>query len=253
MIIEYHRPKTMAEGLDLLARETPETVPLGGGTVLNAPSERQVAVVDLQELSLDEITSLGSTLQIGAAATLQALLETGGLQPALQKALRHEMGYNLRQSGTVAGGLVSGNGRSPMLAAMLALDAGLVWQPGDKEQSLGEFLPLREEKWIGLLISEVRISMLPRLAYEYVARSPADRPIVLAIAARWNSGRTRIVLGGFGKAPLTIVDGEANQGVLEAAEAAYLTAEDAWASAEYRAEMAKVLVGRCLDQVSFVA
>lgn len=252
MIIEYLRPKTLAEGLELLARETPTTVPLGGGTVLNAPSDRQVAVVDLQDLGLDGIDPLGSVLHIGATATLQALLETDGLQPALKRALRHETSYNLRQSGTVAGGLVSGNGRSPLLAAMLALDTGLIWQPGDQEQNIGEFLPLRAEKWPGLLIAEVRISLQPKLAYEYVARSPADRPIVLAAAARWGSGRTRIVLGGYGKAPLTIVDGEANEGVLDSAEAAYLTAVDAWASAEYRAEIAKVLVGRCLEQVSAV-
>jgi CO/xanthine dehydrogenase FAD-binding subunit len=98
------------------------------------------------------------------------------------------------------------------------------------------------------LITKVTISLQTALTYHYVARTPADRPVVCAAAARWPSGRTRIVLGGFGKAPQTILDGEANDGVLEAAEAAYLTAEDQWASAEYRSHTAKVLVRRCLEQ-----
>jgi CO/xanthine dehydrogenase FAD-binding subunit len=87
------------------------------------------------------------------------------------------------------------------------------------------------------------------LSYAYSARSAADKPIVCAAAARWPSGRTRIVLGGFGKAPLLVMDGEANEGLLEAAEAAYLTAGDQWASAEYRSETAGVLVERCLNEL----
>jgi CO/xanthine dehydrogenase FAD-binding subunit len=249
MILEYYRPKNVDEALELLARTSPPAVPLGGGTVLNAPSDRQVAVVDLQDLGWDQIEPAGRVLNIGATARLQALLETSVLQPALQQAIRLESGYNLRSSGTAAGGLVSAGGRSPYLAAMLALDALLVWLPGDVEISLGEFLPLRGGEWPGKVISGVRISTQTELTFHYIARSPADRPIVCAAAARWPSGRTRIVLGGFGKAPLTILDGEANEGVLEAAEAAYLTAGDEWASAEYRSKMAVVLVRRCLDQL----
>jgi len=247
MIIEYHRPQTLEETLDLLARPTPVTVPLGGGTVLNAPSDRQVAVVDLQGLGLNKIELRGRTLNLGATVTLQQLLEGPDLQPALAEAVRHETAYNLRQSGTIAGSLVSGGGRSPFLTAMLALDAELHWEPGSHTQPLGEFLPLRNGTWPGSLIPQVTISLQPDLAYHYAARTPADQPLVCAAAARWPSGRTRIVLGGYGKAPLTILDGEANKGLLDAAEAAYLTAEDQWASAEYRSHTARVLVKRCLE------
>ena len=119
-------------------------------------------------------------------------------------------------------------------------------------QPLGEFLPLRGGEWPGKLISEIRINTQVDLSFEYIARSPADKPVMIAAAARWPSGRTRIVLGGYGKAPLTILDGEANEGVLEAAEVAYLTAGDQWASAEYRSEMAKVLAERCLAELNNV-
>ena len=41
----------------------------------------------------------------------------------------------------------------------------------------------------------------------------------------------------------------ANHGVELAARSAYLSAGDEWASAEYRSEMAGVLVKRCLRRV----
>jgi len=246
MIVEYYRPETLEEAISLLSQTTPKTKPLGGGTVLNAPAAEDYAVVDLQGLGWNSIEQKGRDLFIGATVTLQSLLDTEGIQPALAEAIRLQATYNLRQTGTVAGGLVSADGRSPFLSVMLALDAALVWQPGDVEQPLGEFLPLRVGIWPGKLISAIRINTQVQLAFEYIARSPADKPVMIASAARWSSGRTRIVLGGYGKAPLTILDGEANDGVLEAAEVAYMTAGDEWATAEYRAEMAKVLAARCL-------
>lgn len=249
MIQEYYRPETLKEALTLLSRETPKTVPLGGGTVLNAPGEQPPAVVDLQALDWGGIEQKGREILIGATATLQQLLETGEIQPALAEAIRLEAALNLRQMGTVAGALVSGGGRSPYLTVLLALDATLVWQPGDMTVPLGEFLPLRDGVWPGKLISEVRFSVQTRLTYAYSARSAADKPIVCAAAARWPSGRVRIVLGGYGKAPLLVMDGEANEGLLEAAEAAYLTAGDQWASAEYRSKTAGVLVERCLNEL----
>ena len=71
MIIEYLRPETLEETLRLLARTEPKTVPLGGGTVLNAPSDQQVAVVDLRNLGLNKMETKGRSLEIGATTTLQ--------------------------------------------------------------------------------------------------------------------------------------------------------------------------------------
>lgn len=249
MILEYHRPDTMEEALRLLAREMPKTYPQGGGTVLNAPADAEYAVVDLQNLGLDAIEQKGSQLKIGAAATLQALMAWKDIQPDLAEVIRLTSGFNLRRAGTTAGALVSGDGRCPFLAAMMALDAKLIWQPDAVEQPLGEFVHLRNGEKPGMLISHVELSLQPKLAYEYVARTPADQPVVCAAVARWASGRTRIVLCGYGKAPQVVMDGEANEGVLDAVEAAYLTADDDWASGEYRASAARTLTARCLEAV----
>jgi CO/xanthine dehydrogenase FAD-binding subunit len=245
MILEYHRPETLEEALKLLGRKTPRTVPLGGGTVLSAPSEEGVAVVDLQALGLNQVEKQGNTLRIGAAATLQILLDTEGIPEALAKAIRHEAAYNLRQSASVAGALVASDGRSPFAVAMLALDAQLTWQPGDMVQGLGDYLPLRGEA-PGLLVTHISIPLNARLAYEYVARTPADLPIVAVAVAQWPGGRTRMALGGWGKAVFMALDGQDATGMPIAAENAALNAGDEWASAEYRMDVAKTLSARAL-------
>ena len=246
MITEYHRPEALETALKLLRRKTPATRPLGGGTILSAPAAESVAVVDLQHLKLNKIALRGKTLHIGATATLQSLLDTDGLQPALPTAINHEATYNLRQVATVAGTLVVAGGRSPFAAAMLALDAQLDIQPKDESLAYGELLALRTEKLRGKLITKINISTAPKLSYQYVARTPADLPIVCIALAQWPSGRTRLAVGGFGAAPVLALDGRDPSGLIEALENALSNASDQWGSAEYRLEAGKALLKRAI-------
>jgi putative selenate reductase FAD-binding subunit len=248
MIIEYHRPKTIDEALVLLARTYLVSVPLAGGTVLNRPNPEPISAVDLQSLGLNSLHSRGNSLELGATLTLQSLLEAPTLPPALGKAILHEATYNLRQAATVAGTLVAAGGRSPFATAMLALDATLSLLPEDNSPlALGDLLPVRTERLRGRLITQIAISLNVRLSYEYVARSPADQPIVCVAAAVWPSGRTRIALGGYGAAPVLAFDGSEAEGAQVAVQSAYSQAEDEWASAEYRREVASILARRCIQ------
>ncbi len=249
MITEYHRPETLEAALKLIRRKKPETRPLGGGTVLSAPSAAPVAVVDLQALKLNKITRKGNSFHIGAAATLQALLETEGIPNALAAAVRHVAAYNMRQVATVAGSLVAADGRSPFAVAMLALDAQLEMQPKDETFGYGDLLALRPQKLQGKLITKVVINSAVQLSYQYVARTPADLPIVSLAMARWPSGRTRLAVGGFGAAPALAMDGKESSGVQEAIENAFSNAGDQWASAEYRLEAAQALAKRAQTEV----
>jgi CO/xanthine dehydrogenase FAD-binding subunit len=258
MIIEYHRPALLEEALRLLERPEPLTLPLAGGTALNQPSPERFAVVDLQGLGLNTLHAKGNFLSLGATLTLQSLLESldeaaargpASLRQALSRCITLEATYNLRQAATVAGTLVAADGRSPFATALLALDATLSLQPGDESLCLGDLLPLRAERLRRRLITRVTLPLNARLAYEVIARTPADRPIVCAAAATWPSGRTRLALGGYGRAPLLALDGTEADGAEIAARSAYSHAEDAWASAEYRQEMAALLAKRCLQAI----
>jgi putative selenate reductase FAD-binding subunit len=250
MIVEYHRPNTLAEALELLARENPRTVPMGGGSVLSQLRKPDIAVVDLQRLGLNRIEKEGQLLHLGAAATLQQVLESQFIPPAIHDALRvslvREAALNTRQVATVAGSVVSCDGRSPLVTALLALDGRLVWVPGDEVQSLGDYLPLRAEFDGRRLIVSMRFPLNATLRFESVARSPMDRPVVCAAIATWPSGRTRVTLGGFGKAPVLAMDGPEQVGAAMAVREAYRFAGDEWASAAYRMDTAGKLVQRMM-------
>ncbi len=253
MVIEYNRPKTLDEALSLLSRKGIKTLPLGGGTILNQPSTERYAVVDLQSLGLDTIQARGNTLTLGATVTLQKALESGRLPDRLDKVIRHEASYNLRQVATLAGTLVSADGRSPFATALLALDAALeIKSASDPSEriSLGDLLPVRGERLAGRLITSVTLPLNIQLVYEYVSRTPEDLPIVCVALARWPSGRTRLVLGGFGEAPLLALDGPEAGGAEVAARDAYSRAGDEWASAEYRQDVAAILTRRCLSTIT---
>lgn len=253
MIREVHRPKTIEEALQLLSRQGTVTVAMGGGTVLNRPSPEPVAVVDLQDLGLDQVEVKGNALSLGATVTLASLLELPELPETLAQVIRLEATYNLRQVATLAGTLIAADGRSPLATALLALDAVLdvVGAGTAVEQfSLGDLLPMRNEKLRGRLVTRLTLPLNARLAYESVARTPADLPVICAAAAIWPSGRTRLALGGFGGAPLVALDGPESQGAEIAARSAYSDAGDEWASAEYRGEMAAVLARRCIEQLA---
>ena len=102
----------------------------------------------------------------------------------------------------------------------------------------------------GKIITKIILPIQTASAYKYVARSPADLPVVAAATALWPSGRTRIVIAGFGNQPVMVFDGPDSEGAEIAARDAYSEAGDQWASAEYRSDVAATLVTRCLSVLS---
>ena len=246
MITEYYRPETLPEALELLKQ--PDTLPLGGGTLLSTLKSASVKVVDLQALGLNTLQKKGNNLEIGATVTLQQLLEGEHTPDALKGALKLEAPLNIRNTATVAGTLVAADGRSTFTTVMLALDAKLtVDGRRSTVDGLGEFLPLRPDNLRGTLITAIQIPLNAKLGFESVARTPADKPIVCAALATWPSGRTRLALGGYGKAPLLAMDGTESEGLDAAAQNAFHEATDECASVEYRMDVAATLAKRCQE------
>jgi CO/xanthine dehydrogenase FAD-binding subunit len=253
----------------------PNTVPLGGGTLLSRPTPFDpaqgkpdpVQVVDLQLLGLNSLNKKGGDLELGATLTLQTLLESEHCPEALKPAIKLEAPINIRNSATIAGTLVTSDGRSPFATALLALDAKIELKSIDKQElanmeaesrepehdiatlGLGEFLPMRSDHLQGTLITSITLPLNTKFAFEFVSRTPADKPIICAALTQWNSGRTRLVLGGYGKSPMLAMDGTEAEGLDAAARNAYHEANDEWASAEYRMDVAAVLAKRCLESM----
>jgi CO/xanthine dehydrogenase FAD-binding subunit len=224
------------------------------------PSADSVEVVDLQALGLNRIKHKGNNLEIGATVTLQQLLEDKNCSAALKSALKLEAPLNLRNAATVAGTIVACDGRSAFVTALLALDAKLTIAHGPQAKNgpssivhgLGDFLPLRPRG----LITSITVPLNVKFAFDYVSRTPADKPLVCVALVLWPSGRTRLAVGGYGKAPMLAMDGTQAESASTipavAAEAAarnaFHEATDEWASAEYRMAVAATLAKRCLEK-----
>ncbi len=247
--LEYHRPQSLAEALSLLDR----AVALGGGTSL-APRRMQLgAVVDLQALPLDHLEVSPTEVTAGATITLEALAQACRSDaPAISQAARSEATFNLRNVATLAGTVVAADGRSPLTTVLLAARASLSLEPRGESAALDSFLDRRDALLTGRIVVAVHVPRPAFLGYLHVGRSPADRPIVCAALARWpEAPRFSAAVGGFARRPILLdelpPDPEA-AGVV--AREAYSGAGDEWASADYRAEVASVLVRRLLQEAN---
>lgn len=248
MILEYQRPKSVDEALELLNRISPVSVPLGGGTALSQNMKDPVAVVDLQAIGLDRIEIQGNSFLIGATVNLQQLMDHSGTAPALKDALRLEATLNTRNSATLAGRLVTCDGSSPLATVLLAMDARLVWLPGEIQVALGDWLPMRQTMKPGKLIAQLVVPTQTTVRFASVGRTPQDRPLVCVAAAIWPSGRTRIALGGAGSSPLLAMDGTDGSGAESATDNAYSHVRSPWVSTYYLKETARQLVHRLLTE-----
>ena len=216
MILEYHRPNGLAEAVQLLNRESPPTVPLGGGNLISRKSAEDFAVVDLQNLSLNKIHADGTVITIGSTATLEDLFLHPAMPDAVKESVHLDATLNTRNTATLGGMIVGGTGESALLTVLLALDARLEWAQDDIQQSLGDFISLKDKFRPGKLIVSIQFSTQVQVRMASVGRSPLDPPFLIVAISRWSSGRTRLALGGKVKKPLLAMDGSAPNGVIEA-------------------------------------
>ncbi len=252
--LTYHRPQSIEEAVELL-----ETgLPLAGGTTLTPIRRSLEAVIDLQDLGLDQYAVHGDVVSFGAALPLQRLYEEmRSLLPPFADSARREAARNLRNQGTFVGAVISGDGRSPLLCAALALDPILQLAPAAEAVSLSQLLERRRSE-PRRLITQVNLNLPEAMAYEQVARAPMDRPMVSAAACRFvdseGNTNTHISLGGFGPQPVSLdvgaleVDADIER-VVEIARSEFAEAGDQWASAEYRSQVAGTLVSRVIREV----
>jgi CO/xanthine dehydrogenase FAD-binding subunit len=245
--LKYFRPKTIEEALSLLEQGSP----LAGGTTLTPNRYRLDTVVDLQDLPLGALESKADMLEAGAGCTLQQIVEADSLVPAaLADACRSEAAWNLRNMATLGGAVVTAAGGSTLAAALLALAAEVHSLPMDRWLPLDEYLEARTSDAGHRLLTGFRWPSSSTLRFIKVGRSPADKPVILAALGRAPDGAYRVVLGGWGPRPIRVLVAEQAlaagdvAGAGRAAAQACAAAGDAWASAEYRAEIAGVLVRR---------
>ncbi len=249
--LQYYRPTTLKEALKLLG----QGIPLAGGTALTPTLKPPQAVIDLQALGLDTIKRTKNEIRVGATVTLQAMIDSGTNFPdALIAACHLEARLNLRNMATLGGTIMSADGRSPLMTALLALDAVVHLEPGGETIHLDQMLNDRLQDRFRSLIIEVAFPRDARLAYDQVSRTPMDRPMICAAVG--GIGDLNVVLGGYGLRPQRVVEaeealkrGDGIDAAGAAADEAFVKADDEWASGEYRGHVAGVLIHRLVTEV----
>jgi CO/xanthine dehydrogenase FAD-binding subunit len=201
MIIEYQRPATLEEAIQLLQRKTPRSVPMGGGTILSKSTKDEIAAIDLQQLGLNKITVTATTLILGATATISMVADDDKVPEYIRNLVRQEATTNIRNAGTLAGTFLSTDGTSVMTPAFLAVDASLIWVPGGAVQKLEEYKETGTAPQDSLLITEIFLDPQWKLAFEVVRKTPRDVPMISVFVARDPSGNERIILAGACKKP----------------------------------------------------
>lgn len=235
----YHRPKTVAEALELLQQEDVHCKILAGGTHLVPTLAADVdEVVDLQATGLDQIENVDGRLTIGAMVRLQAIVDDKTLPPLLRETARRAGPNTFRNQETVGGTIVTASAESELLAALLVHNTNVTVETlaGKRTLPLADFLADVEGGLQDGLLTSVSLDTGGETAHARVARTPEDNPIVAAVARRAGPD-TFLALCGVAATPILV--GRDDLDTLE-------PPADFRGSSQYRKEMALVLARRTL-------
>ncbi|MCX8208151.1 MAG: xanthine dehydrogenase family protein subunit M [Sulfolobales archaeon] len=131
--IEYYRPKTLSEALEILAKVEDSKVIAGGTDLLvdmKTSRVRARVLVDINSVAeLRGIEDGGEFIRIGAATKLQEILESRIVSehlPLLKAAVKSMGSWQIRNLATVGGNLCTASPAADTAPPLLAYDAELV-------------------------------------------------------------------------------------------------------------------------------
>ena len=231
----YHRPQSVEEALRLLVQKGQAGAILAGGTGLVSRLEDDVTdIIDLQATGLDRFDITEDRVSVGSMTRLQTIVENEAVPAVVRDAAKNEGPNTLRHAATVGGTLVGGDWESELYAALLAFDAQVTVQTAGElcEVDLEEFVANEYPDGIVIKVSFARDGVA---AYERVARTPADSPIVAVVGRRDPDGEVKLAFCGVADRPVLLSSDELKM---------LNPPGDFRGSAEYRRTIAGVLAER---------
>ena len=266
----YLRPETLDAAIEALG---PGAVPIAGGTavILHPPPGTRI-LVDVGGVLPAGIQEQDGAFSIGAMTTLTAMLEHPGLAAiydgVLARMLRLVGSPLLRNAATIGGHL--GRGRlSDIIPLLIVLDAAVeVYDGGRERLSLEEYYR-RELHRDRSLVTDVTIPARPprsAAAFHKLSRTHFDLAMLNG-AVRIGLGEDRTVDDArvvVGETPAlgtripeveaflrgTLLTSETIEAAAGTARASVPVGTDSRASAEYRTQLAGVVVARCLTEAA---
>ncbi|PWV98163.1 carbon-monoxide dehydrogenase medium subunit [Hoeflea marina] len=255
----YHRASSVEEAVGLASEDAKYLA--GGQTLIPTMKQRLAAPSDLIDLrhvaAMQGIKVEGDKVRIGAAVThaeVAASAAVRGVCAALCDLAAHIGDPHVRHMGTIGGSIANNDPAADYPAALLALKADIITNNrriGADEFFAGMFETALDE---GELVTAVELTAPAKAGYAKF-RNPASRYALTGVfVARLGDGSVRVAVTGAGS------DGVFRQSEMEAALASNFSADalsgisvdpsnlmaDLHATAEYRANLVKVMAKRAL-------
>lgn len=275
-VFEYHRPKSVAEALELLGRFGDDGKVLAGGHSLVPMMKLRLsepahlidinAIADLRGIAVD-----GDAIVISAGTTQAEVLGSDMLAakcPILPEAAAQIADPQVRNCGTIGGNCANGDPGNDLPAVMMALDASYVLKNAGGSRSV-----VARDFYLGIydmdledneLLTEIRIPAAAAgtgMSYRKLKRKVGDYAIAAAAVTLTMSGgkctAAAIALTNLGDCALlsaaaadalsgTVVDEKAIKAAAEAAMADCNPADDLRGPPEYRRAMAGQMTAQAI-------
>ena len=254
----YHRPRSLEETLELLARLGEDAKVLAGGQslvpLMSMRLAAPAALVDVNHVpGLDGVDVDDHGVRVGALARHSTVEHDQGAYdalPLLRQALVHVAHPTIRNRGTTVGSLVHGDPSAEMPAVLCLLDGSVTLRSaeGTRDVAAADF-------FVGPLETDLRPGELAVSAtFVEVARRHGDYA-VCGVAALVQDDAVRVALVSLGPGPVVVDLTEAYDGrrldadrARELVDAQIDPEGDIHATADYRRHLAHVLVARAVRQ-----
>jgi carbon-monoxide dehydrogenase medium subunit len=256
---DYHKPRSLSEAADLLSTHPEARLLAGGMTLLPTLKQRLASPSDLIDLSgLPELVGIQVTdgeIRIGAMTTHAAVAhspEIAAKLPALT-ALAEGIGDpQVRHRGTIGGSISNADPAADYPAAVLGLGATVIT---DRREIAGDdfFVAMFETALEpGEIVRQVRFPIPLAAGYGKFANPASRYAVVGAFVARTTSG-VRVAVTGAGPSVFRVPEMEAAlttsftpSAIAGISVPADDLNNDPHASADYRAHLIGVMVGRAV-------
>jgi carbon-monoxide dehydrogenase medium subunit len=260
--IGYARPASLAEALELLAANEGARILAGGQTLVNVMKARAAspeAVVDLAALEDLRGIELGidGSLDIGAMTTISDLVESpeARARPIIGEVAAQIADVQVRNRGTIGGNICANDPTNHLPPLLVALDATMTIASAGGERTVGAddfFLGVyMTAAGPGEILTNVHVPPGRRDGFASVTIGRDGTCIVSAAVSL--EGSPRIAIGCVDGVPhrATQVESKLNGDVRAAVAGLGATLDppsDVHAPAEYRQQVAEVVVARAIEQ-----
>jgi carbon-monoxide dehydrogenase medium subunit len=279
--LSYHRPQTVEETCDVLARFGDRARLVAGGTAVAILLKERLLdidhIVSLERVPLDHVRWSDGVMTLGAMATQQMLAEHPVVRervPVLSEVLGQVASRRIRTVATIGGTLCWAEAASDPPGLLMALDASVTAQSVRGRRHIAVRDLFQDYFTTSLaadeVLTEVTLPAPPAgsgISYiKFTPQSKADKPVLGVTAlVRVRGGlceHAAVVLGAAGPTPIALPDVDvrlhgralrdaaAIAGVADAYAEAARPVSDTRGSEAYKRQMVRVLVRRALAQAT---